>query len=169
MMVSLVDFRPAEPRRLPVAMSLADARLKRRIDAARRGRDMTTQEREVLERVVEGIPMPDGPIAMLPVAQLYMRDVPGLRPHAGADLVQVLWCPFDHDSDSGAAGMPRTALFWRSADAVTDILVDPPEPAVPDDRLHRVGCRPPLDPVRGSGRQHDRWGTHQGASRRWLL
>ncbi|MFI5536372.1 hypothetical protein ACIA5H_08265 [Nocardia sp. NPDC051900] len=114
---------------MPVAMSLADARLKRRIETARRGRDLTTQERETLERIVEGIPMPAGPIAMLPVAQLYVRDVPGLRPPAGADLVQVLWCPFDHDSDSGAAGMPRTALFWRSADAVTDILVDPPEPA----------------------------------------
>jgi hypothetical protein len=101
-LVSLADAMPlAEPRPMPVAMSLADARLKRRIKAANQGRKLTTQEREALRRIVEGIPMPDGPIAMLPVAQLYVRDVPGLRPPAGADLVQVLWCPFDHDSDSG--------------------------------------------------------------------
>jgi hypothetical protein len=63
---------------------------------------------------------------MLPVAQLYLRDVPGLPAPAGADLLQVLWCPFDHPPYDY---MPRTALFWRSADAVTDILTDPPEPA----------------------------------------
>ena len=67
----------------------------------------------------------DGPIAMLPVAQLYVRDVPDLSPPEGKDLLQVLWCPFDHPI------MPRTLLFWRSAAAVTDILDTPPEP--PDD------------------------------------
>ncbi|MES4904346.1 MULTISPECIES: hypothetical protein [unclassified Streptomyces] len=64
----------------------------------------------------------DGSIAMLPVAQLYVRDVPGLHAPEGADLLQVLWCPFDHPI------MPRTALFWRSAAEVTDILTTPPEP-----------------------------------------
>ncbi|MEV5315787.1 hypothetical protein [Streptomyces sp. NPDC052610] len=61
-------------------------------------------------------------MAMLPVAQLYVRDVPDLHAPAGADLLQVLWCPFDHPI------MPRTALFWRSAATVTDILTTPPEP-----------------------------------------
>jgi hypothetical protein len=61
---------------------------------------------------------------MLPVAQLYARDVPGLRAPAGADLLQVLWCGFDHAEDA----MPRTVLFWRSADSVTEILTAPPEP-----------------------------------------
>ncbi|MER6976712.1 hypothetical protein ABT317_06655 [Streptomyces carpinensis] len=61
-------------------------------------------------------------MAMLPVAQLYTRDVPDLHAPAGADLLQVLWCPFDHPI------MPRTALFWRSAATVTDILTTPPEP-----------------------------------------
>ncbi|MGW1467622.1 hypothetical protein ACWCPT_25135 [Streptomyces sp. NPDC002308] len=61
-------------------------------------------------------------MAMLPVAQLYRRDVPDLHTPEGADLLQVLWCPFDHPV------MPRTALFWRSAATVTDILTTPPEP-----------------------------------------
>ncbi|WP_328908786.1 hypothetical protein OG230_04325 [Streptomyces sp. NBC_00234] len=64
----------------------------------------------------------EGSIAMLPVAQLYLRDVPDLHAPEGADLLQVLWCPFDHPI------MPRTALFWRSAATVTDILTTPPEP-----------------------------------------
>ncbi|WP_432135258.1 hypothetical protein [Streptomyces sp. bgisy154] len=70
-------------------------------------------------------PWPGGPIAMLPVAQLYVRDISRLRPPPGqaeADLLQVLWCPFDHPDH------PRTALLWRSAAAVTDVLDSPPEP-----------------------------------------
>ncbi|MFJ4967291.1 hypothetical protein [Streptomyces sp. NPDC088755] len=61
-------------------------------------------------------------MAMLPVAQLYRRDVPALHTPEGADLLQVLWCPFDHQA------MPRTTLFWRSAATVSDILNTPPEP-----------------------------------------
>ncbi|MFE5191893.1 non-ribosomal peptide synthetase [Streptomyces sp. NPDC056628] len=56
------------------------------------------------------------------MAQLYARDVPDLRSPQGADLLQVLWCPFDHPI------MPRTALFWRDAATVTDVLTMPPEP-----------------------------------------
>lgn len=118
------------------AMSLVGVRLERRIRAAGHGRSLTPQERETLRRI-HPLPGPvtkdpvaqpyDGSIAMLPVAQLYVRDVPGLRASAGADLLQVLWCPFDHPGDEEF--MPRTALFWRSADAVTDILTVPPEPA----------------------------------------
>ncbi len=111
-------------------MSLAEARLRRRIDLADESRaewGNTTEERALLERI-EKVDVPEGPIAMLPVAQLYVRDVPGLRPPEGADLLQVLWCPFEFHSD----GMPTTAVFWRSAAAVTDILLAPPEPAAVD-------------------------------------
>jgi hypothetical protein len=62
---------------------------------------------------------------MLPLAQLYARDVPGLPAPAGTDLLQVLWCPFDHPPEEY---MPRTVLFWRSAREVTDVLTTPPEP-----------------------------------------
>lgn len=111
-------------------MSLADARLRRRIELARESREewgYTTEEQALLERI-EKVDVPEGPIAMLPVAQLYLRDVPGLRPPEGADLLQVLWCPFEFHGD----GMPTTAVFWRSAAAVTDILLAPPEPAAVD-------------------------------------
>ncbi|MFG2989199.1 hypothetical protein ACGFZK_07860 [Streptomyces sp. NPDC048257] len=66
----------------------------------------------------------EGPNAMLPVAQLYVRDIPLLRPPGQADLLQVLWCPFEHEPEY----KPPTALFWRSAAEVSDILAEPPEP-----------------------------------------
>ncbi|MFE2942883.1 hypothetical protein ACFXKG_28080 [Streptomyces sp. NPDC059255] len=84
----------------------------------------TPEERAIDNRINDGRPWPEGPIAMLPVAQLYVRDIPLLRPpgQAEADLLQILWCPFDHPAH------PATALFWRSAAAVTDVLGTPPEP-----------------------------------------
>ncbi|MFV6026099.1 hypothetical protein [Streptomyces sp. NPDC056264] len=39
-------------------------------------------------------------------------------------LLQVLWCPHDHEPD----WKPVTALVWRAAAAVTDVLAAPPEP-----------------------------------------
>ncbi|TNM28775.1 hypothetical protein [Streptomyces sedi] len=71
---------------------------------------------------------PEGPVPLLPVAQLFLRDVPFPRPHgrAEADLLQVLWCPFEHPDTY----LPATALFWRSSAAVTDVLVAPPEPTL---------------------------------------
>ncbi|WP_369254532.1 hypothetical protein [Streptomyces sp. R35] len=58
------------------------------------------------------------------MAQLYLRDIPLLRPPGQADLLQVLWCPYDHDPDY----KPATAVFWRSAATVVDVLATPPEP-----------------------------------------
>ncbi len=86
--------------------------------------EYTPEESAFLEQIDWDLERPDGPIPMLPVAQLYVRDVPVLRPPGQADLLQVLWCPLDHPD----MYMPRTAVFWRSADAVTDILTSPPEP-----------------------------------------
>jgi len=116
-------------------LSPEDVRLRRRIRAAVASRPRsnprlplsalyTPEEAATAERIKAGRPWPEGPIAMLPVAQLYVRDIPVLRPPGQdeADLLQVLWCPFDHPI------MPRTALFWRSAAAVTDVLTTPPEP-----------------------------------------
>ncbi|MDI3403273.1 hypothetical protein [Streptomyces cavernicola] len=85
----------------------------------------TPEERAELDRIKAGRPWPEGPVPLLPVAQLYVRDVPGLPAPAGADLLQVLWCPFDHPPENF---MPRTVLFWRSEATITDVLAAPPEP-----------------------------------------
>ena len=58
------------------------------------------------------------------VAQLYVRDVPLLRPPGQADMLQVLWCPYDH----GPYAKPATGLFWGSAAEVGDVLAAPPQP-----------------------------------------
>ncbi|MGW3991111.1 hypothetical protein [Streptomyces sp. NPDC004830] len=111
-----------------------DIRLLRRIRAAaaeRRLRDsealaVTPEELEIEQRLRKGHPWFDGPIPMIPVAQLYARDVPLPGSPPGADLLQVLWCPCDHSEFAH----PRTALRWRSSTNVTDILDNPPEPPV---------------------------------------
>ncbi|MGW1198039.1 hypothetical protein ACWD4B_19700 [Streptomyces sp. NPDC002536] len=113
------------------ATSPQDVRLQRRIRAAAASRPpghprVTPEEVAILERINAGRPWLKDPVAMLPVAQLYVRDIPLLRTPGRADLLQVLWCPFEHPPEP----KPRTALFWRSAAAVTDILITPPEPAV---------------------------------------
>ena len=119
-------------------MSVADARLLHRIDADSYGRTRTADEAQTVARLLgERLPLdraaqaamwdiPEEPLAMLPIAQLYARDVPSLRPPEGKDLLQVLWCPFGHDSEL----VLRTRLFWRASREVTDILVEQPEPAV---------------------------------------
>ncbi|MFC9997372.1 hypothetical protein [Nocardia sp. NPDC127526] len=71
-----------------------------------------------------GHPAHDEPNAMLPVAQLYFEDIPGLTGPEGTDLLQVLWCPLDHEKY-----FPATRLVWRSSGSVHELLTDPPEPA----------------------------------------
>ncbi|MGK3944832.1 hypothetical protein ABK046_41290 [Streptomyces caeruleatus] len=111
-----------------------EIRLLRRIRTAgaeRRLRDpqapaVTSEEQEIEQRLQKGHPWFDGPIPMIPVAQLYARDVPLPGSPPGADLLQVLWCPCDHEDFAH----PRTALRWRSSASVTDVLDAPPEPPV---------------------------------------
>ncbi|WP_189866899.1 hypothetical protein [Streptomyces poonensis] len=125
-----------EPHNRAAALEIQspdDIRLQRRrltASAERLHRDpdapqWTPEEREALERARAGRPWFDGPIPLLPVAQLYARDIPFPCP-PDKDLLQVLWCPFDH----AEYAHPRTALFWRSSAAVTDVLDAPPEPPI---------------------------------------
>ncbi|MEU0056918.1 hypothetical protein [Streptomyces sp. NPDC006334] len=122
---------PHDSHAAPRVHSPDDIRVLRRIRAAaaERLRDdpqapvSTPEEAETEERIGKGRPWFDGPIPMLPVAQLYTRDVPLPVGPPGADLLQVLWCPFDHPTH------PRTVLFWRSSETVTDVLAAPPEPS----------------------------------------
>lgn len=59
---------------------------------------------------------PAGPFRYIPVAQLYARDVPGLPVPPGADLMQLLWCPFMHEH---CDYLPSVRLVWRDAAAIT--------------------------------------------------
>jgi len=122
---------PHEPEGHSVPASPEDVRWERRIRAGALSRPhgdpyrpaFTPEELETLERIRAGRPWPEGPVAMVPVAQLYVRDVPLLRPPGHADVLQVLWCPF------GRGDLPEPVLYWRSAAEITSVLADPPEPA----------------------------------------
>ncbi|MEU6848664.1 hypothetical protein ABZ901_01805 [Actinacidiphila alni] len=116
----------------PAAIRL-DRRRRARLDRDPGGPDYTPEEREIhdrdnarhMERLDAGPPWPEEmPMPMLPVAQLYVRDVPLLRPPGQADVLQILWCPYDH----APYAKPATALFWRYAADVGDVLAVPPQP-----------------------------------------
>ncbi|MEV4434857.1 hypothetical protein [Streptomyces sp. NPDC049585] len=90
---------------------------------------LTPEERETVQRINAGLPasaLPAGPVPLIPVAQLYARDVPDLFCPEGTDLLQVLWCPFDH----GDAYVPAVHLRWRRAADVEAVLTEPPRPEV---------------------------------------
>ncbi|WP_181924032.1 hypothetical protein [Streptomyces inhibens] len=75
----------------------------------------------------EGLPA----TAMVPVAQIFERDVPGPWWPAGIDLLQVLWCPNEHwDPPAQQADVsPVVELRWRRAADVDSCLVAPPPPS----------------------------------------
>ncbi|MEU5874676.1 hypothetical protein AB0A73_24315 [Glycomyces sp. NPDC047369] len=62
--------------------------------------------------------------SLLPVAQLYTRDVPGLPFRERFDLLQVLWCPYEHPETEKYE--PAVHLRWR--DTSQSVL----KPAYPD-------------------------------------
>jgi hypothetical protein len=69
---------------------------------------------------------PDGEIPLVALAQLYARDIPDLKVPAGTDVLQVLWCPFDHYSDDNEG--PAVTLRWRDSSSVGALFDDPPQP-----------------------------------------
>ncbi|WP_234444702.1 DUF1963 domain-containing protein [Streptomyces sp. NRRL F-525] len=71
---------------------------------------------------------PAGTVPMVPVVQLFARDVPELPFPEGADVLQLLWCPLIHPDDQAYATLPR--LHWRNEAAVlaTGVLRDVPAP-----------------------------------------
>jgi hypothetical protein len=88
---------------------------------------LTTEEREALSEFdpTRG-PLPQ-PTPLIPLAQLYARDIPDLQARPGADVLQALWCPFDHDSTENEG--PAVTLRWRDSSSVGALLTDPPQPA----------------------------------------
>ncbi|MEV4757627.1 hypothetical protein AB0J86_21285 [Micromonospora sp. NPDC049559] len=115
--------------------TLADVHTRRRILAAAWERPrppgtnlLTPDEQAVIERIGAGYDpalLPAEPLPLIPLAQLYARDVPDLPGPDDADLLQVLWCPFDEILDSPSA----VHLRWRQSTAVRDVLAHPPAPA----------------------------------------
>lgn len=131
-------------RRSPADVRLSRRRLAR-LHHDPQGPEFTPEEEVIKEQIAArlakrldaGLPGPaECPVPMLPVAQLYLRDIPLLRPPEEADLLQVLWCPYDHAPD----WKPATAVFWRSAASVVDVLATPPEPY---EATTRAMCRSP--------------------------
>ncbi|HTJ69553.1 MAG TPA: hypothetical protein VL551_18595 [Actinospica sp.] len=98
--------------------------------AANGGQRTSEQQEEYLRLSTEMLGQeqaPDAPTPMLPILQLYLRDARGVvAGPEGADLLQVLWCPFDH----GTEMMPRTNITWRRAADVRAVLHDAPVPAL---------------------------------------
>ncbi|GHG99188.1 hypothetical protein GCM10018780_25700 [Streptomyces lanatus] len=76
-------------------------------------------------------PVAPEPAAMVPVLQLYARDVPGLVLPAGTDLLQILWCPLVHEDDQCAA---NPQLRWRSTALTAGATAgQPPRPHAADE------------------------------------
>jgi hypothetical protein len=121
-----------QPHRLT---TLGDVRARRRITAAAWQRPrppatnlLTADEQAEIDRIDAGYDpalLPAEPLPLIPLAQLYARDVPGLPCPDGSDLLQVLWCPFDDTMEARSA----VHLRWRRAAAVGQVLAQPPEPA----------------------------------------
>ncbi len=72
---------------------------------------------------------PDAPVPLIPVAQLYYRDVPDLPWPEKFDLLQILWCPRDHSgTETDTPHCPAFQVFWRKSETVKGVLTVPPQP-----------------------------------------
>ncbi|MEV6055733.1 hypothetical protein [Streptomyces sp. NPDC052107] len=93
------------------------------------GADLLSEEEHALvDRGTKGSRIAlDGPVPLVPVAQIRAADVPSLPRPDGTDVLQVLWCAFDHPEDGH---VPRVELRWRRAADVVSPLATPPRPAV---------------------------------------
>ncbi|NUP22032.1 MAG: hypothetical protein HOZ81_39410 [Streptomyces sp.] len=143
----------------PAALALSpdEVRHRRRIlDAASNrprpeGTDfLTPDERAIVDGASQPRPIPQhGPIPLLPVTQLYARDTPetvAFPGPPGTDLLQLLWCPFDHEGRTGPT--PRTELRWRTTARITGPLTTTPHPAaIAKDRYLPEPCVLHPEPV----------------------
>ena len=97
------------------------------------GHGHTDEQRTRMQALLrEEVPLSSvaAPVPMMPVAQLYARDVPGLPRPEGTDLLQVLWCPLEHEDLTYQSYVPNVRLRWRDSTAVAEPLAVFPEPRV---------------------------------------
>ncbi|MFB7455589.1 DUF1963 domain-containing protein [Streptomyces sp. NPDC056188] len=81
-------------------------------------------------------PPAQGLIPLVPVLQLFATDVPDLAFPSAADLLQVLWCPFDHEDGY----VPRPEMYWRDS-SLSDLQpAKPPCPTGPDNDYLPDAC-----------------------------
>ena len=81
-------------------------------------------------------PPPPGPVPLVPVLQLYATDIPGLPFPPGTDLLQLLWCPYDHEPYFA----PRPELRWRTSEVRDGLFAEPPRPASAPDVYMPAPC-----------------------------
>ena len=121
-----VQLRPQDVRRRRELLGAAWARTPR-------GESLRITDEERAALPDPGVPAPrppaGAPMPMIPVAQLYRRDVPGFLGPDDTDVLQVLWCPLSHEDLEYS---PRVYLRWRRAGQVTEVL-EPPQPPVVED------------------------------------
>jgi hypothetical protein len=112
-----------------VIQSPAAVRRSRKIRAAPTGRPLTPEERAELTLLDASEPeaLIHRPVPLIPVAQLYRRDVPDFLGPGDTDLFQLLWCPLGHEDDDA----PAIRVFWRRTAEIGPPLTTAPEaPAV---------------------------------------
>jgi hypothetical protein len=80
------------------------------------------------------------PMPMVPVLQLWARDVPQIVMRPETDVVQLLWCPHMHDIWSDADYGPAVRLYWRDSTEVVRPAVT--RPTVQDRMLPHLILRP---------------------------
>jgi hypothetical protein len=82
----------------------------------------------------EGFPA----VALVPVAQIFARDVPGPWWPDGLDLLQILWCPNGHEDPPAnqAPESPVVELRWRRSGDVREVPATPPEPVRRDEDFY---------------------------------
>jgi hypothetical protein len=71
-------------------------------------------------------PAPEA-VPLVPVLQLYARDVPTLPFVDGTDVLQVLWCPYDH----APRAWVKPALRWRASSQIAALAAEVPWPPDP--------------------------------------
>lgn len=68
---------------------------------------------------------PAEPVRMVPVVQLHTADIPEIHFPDGTDLLQILWCPFQHPDVPGQSehySGPAPKVIWRTAGTLTDTV-----------------------------------------------
>ena len=126
---------PATVRRSREIYAAAQARAA----ASRTRYELTDEERAELPNHdhSEPVELINEPVPLVPVAQLFRRDIPDFTGPDGADLLQVLWCPLDHPEEGYN---PKVQLHWRRSADVTPPLNVAPEPAVVNEAYLPTPC-----------------------------